>query len=97
MKLYDYALKTIRLQIENLHNVRAMNEEFYDSESQEAREELQEILLRDGMAMAVAVLARCDVINDSRNDQVQSSARELVSLIAKRLNIDAAEKFGVPI
>lgn len=97
MKLYDYALKTIRLQIENLHNVRAMNEEFYDAESQEAREELQEILLRDGMAMAVAVLARCDVINDSRNDQVQSSARELVSLIAKRLNIDAAEKFGVPI
>jgi DNA polymerase III delta prime subunit len=97
MKLYDYALKTIRLQIENLHNVRAMNEEFYDPESQEAREELQEILLRDGMAMAVAVLARCDVINDNRNDQVQSSARELVSMIATRLNIDATEKFGVPI
>lgn len=97
MKLYDYALKTIRLQIENLHNVRAMNEEFYDQDSQEAREELQEILLRDGMAMAVAVLARCDVINDTRNDQVQSSARELVNMIAKRLNIDAAEKFGVPI
>lgn len=97
MKLYDYALKTIRLQIENLHNVRAMNEEFYDQDSQEAREELQEILLRDGMAMAVAVLARCDVINDNRNDQVQSSARELVNMIAKRLNIDAAEKFGVPI
>jgi DNA polymerase III delta prime subunit len=97
MKLYDYALKTIRLQIENLHNVRAMNEEFYDPESQEAREELQEILLRDGMAMAVAVLARCDVINDNRNDQVQSSARELVNTIAKRLEIDAAEKFGVPI
>lgn len=97
MKLYDYALKTIRLQIENLHNVRGMNEEFYDQDSQEAREELQEILLRDGMAMAVAVLARCDVLNDSRNDQVQSSARELVNTIAKRLEIDAVEKFGVPI
>lgn len=97
MKLYDYALKTIRLQIENLHNVRSMNEEFYDQEGQDAREELQEILLRDGMAMAVAVLARCDVLDDSRNDQVQSSARELVNNIAKRLNIDAAEKFGVPI
>ena len=97
MKLYDYALKTIRLQIDNLHNVRALNEEFYDPDSQEAREELQEILLRDGMAMAVAVLARCDVLNDSRNDQVQSSARELVNTIAKRLEIDAAEKFGVPI
>lgn len=97
MKLYDYALKTIRLQIENLHNVRSMNEEFYDPDGQEAKEELQEILLRDGMAMAVAVLARCDVLNDNRNDQIQSSARELVNTIAKRLNIDAAEKFGVPI
>ena len=97
MKLYDYALKTIRLQIENLHNVRAINEEFYDPESLEAKEELQEILLRDGMAMAVAVLARCDVVDDTRNDQVQASARELVSNIAKRLNIDAAEKYGVPI
>ena len=97
MKLYDYALKTIRLQIENLHNVRSMNEEFYDPESQHAQEELQEILLRDGLAMAVAVLARCDVVNDSRNDQVQASARELVNMIAKRLNIDATEKYGVPI
>lgn len=97
MKLYDYALKTIRLQIENLHNVRAMNEEFYDPDSPVAHEELQEILLRDGLAMVVAVLARCDVINDSRNDQVQASARELANVIGSRLNIDVADRYGVPI
>lgn len=97
MKLYDYALKTIRLQIENLHNVRSMNEEFYDKDSSEARDELQEALLREGMASVVAVLARCDVLDDTRNDQIQASARELVSLLATRLNIDAAERYGVPI
>jgi len=97
MKLYDYALKTIRLQIENLHNVRCMNEEFYDPDSPLINDELQEALLRDSMSMAVATLARCDVMNDSRNDQIQASARELVNVIAQRLNIDAADKYGVPI
>lgn len=97
MKLYDYALKTMRLQIENLNNHREMNEEFYDSTSQEARDELQDTLLRDSMGMAMNILVRCDAIDDGRNDQIQASARELVSIIAKRLNIDASEKYGIPI
>jgi hypothetical protein len=97
MKLYDYALSSIRSQIDQAIALRALNcpEEINDDD--ELKDSIQELLLKDSLSMAIAVLARADVLNDMRNDQIQSSARELVRIIANRLEIDAEGKYGIPL
>lgn len=58
---------------------------------------LKRSMLQEAMYMSIGVMARLDIINDPMNDESQASARELIGVISRRLDIDAEDKFGVPL
>jgi len=94
IKLYDAVRQCIRAQL-NLHTAQQTLADPVNIDVH--RDQLKRGTLQEAMYMSIGVLARLDVINDPFNDEVQASARELVGIISRRLDIDAEDKFGVPL
>lgn len=94
IKLYDAVRQCIRAQF-SLQTAQQMLSDPTSIDTH--REQLKRNALHEAMYMSIGVLARLDVVNDPFNDEAQASARELVGSISKRLDIDAEDKFGIPL
>lgn len=92
IKLYDAVRQSIRAEI----NLATAQHSLRDPANIDShRDNLKKGCLQEAMYMSLGVLARLDVINDPLNDEAQASARELLGVISKRLDIDVEDKFGV--
>jgi hypothetical protein len=95
MKMYDAVKLMLKSQTDSAIATKVLRHEGCNPDDPELKAEVNDMLIHDSLAMALAVLVRMDFIDDARNDQCQASARELVKLIAKRLNVDLEYKFGI--
>lgn len=94
IKLYDAVRQCVRSQF----HLQAAQQALADPANiDNHRDHLKRNCLQEAMYMSLGVLARLDVINDPLNDEAQASARELLGVISRRLDIDAEDKFGVPL
>lgn len=94
IKLYDAVRQCIRSQI----NLETAQRTLADpANAEDHRDNLKRGCLNEALYMSLGVMARLDVINDPLNDQAQTAARELLGVISRRLDIDAEDKFGVPL
>lgn len=94
IKLYDAVRQCIRSQI----NLETAQRSLSDPANMDThRYQLQRGCLSEALYMSLGVMARLDVINDPMNDQAQAAARELLGVLSRRLDIDAEDKFGVPL
>lgn len=97
MKPYEAARKVVTSQLETILACRAGHDPSFDPELPENREELHKMVASEALSMAIGILVRLDVIDDHRNDQAQTSARELVRILSQRLNINVADDLGIPL
>lgn len=94
INLYDAVRQCVRSQL----NLQTAQHALSDPANVDNhRDQLKRGCLQEAMYMSLGVLARLDVINDPLNDEAQASARELLGVISRRLDIDAEDKFGVPL
>lgn len=94
IKLYDAVRQCIRAQL-NLQTAQQMLADPVNIDIHRAQ--INRGTLQEVMYMSIGVLARLDVIDDPFNDEAQASARELIGVISRRLDVDAEDKFGVPL
>lgn len=94
IKLYDAVRQCIRAQINFEMAQRTLAD---PANADNHGNQLKRSSLSEVMYMSMGIMARLDVINDPMNDQAQAAARELVSTISRRLDIDAEDRFGVPL
>ena len=94
IKLYDAVRQCVRAQISLQTAQQALAD---PANLDQHRDILKRGCLQEAMYMSLGVLARLDVINDPLNDEAQTSARELLGVISRRLDIDVEDRFGVPL